>query len=1625
MQDKPALRTIKVPCPTFEFHPGPVFYLGLDTESLGIQADLVVTGIYTGHWDSATSFHFLNLGELEMEKTTVPHSPHFICSGPCVDTEGLLQMKTNRKYGVGTKRTGIQDLSVVIFPEARIVEWTRLLPLSGSNCQMGKMPPSVHPDDVDNSDVPRRPSVQHYINPAKLSASLSILLDRNAPLARLDTKKLLEALKRVQSEKVGAFDDEEDDFTYEATPDGTAPTPVRPGLTRRLSSIRLVNPESGRIKEISVRNRKSSASAIRQEENPSNFDSLEDVGIDDIFRVLKSQVCEPTASLDAAGNVDAVIPKKANVCEAVLRSVFAPKEVGESREEGDGSIEILKEAFDLPESQFDSAERRAKYAARYRRAELKAKFEALNRDKDEMVRPDQFGDLKSYQTWKQQEQGQILDLITALGGEMSPFSGSVQVKKIAAYHLKPPKWIKKLRCSSGQPSFQVYYTVKVLPATSQSPSSGKILDFDGDDATSLLEPAFLSKVIMCKGTADWPGESSWITVNSLQDRILIEFWERKEQTCISLNVAKRRIAHGCTADLSCGLGRKRRRKPKVAPRTGDSFLGQKLINFSYIEGQALIDGRTQGTAPEELENLADERNRDCKSVVQIQFACCCKSDSRDKPPNESLLKPPVDDLGQAYDCLLRVAFHADKAEYKVGEKWEKVLEGFASHYRIRPERSRLSLIGMWADKFEPTYVYLNNVVEEWSPVCTAAREGRLTKSELSLHSGIAGKLAKPAEEALENYQTVFAGNQTSGALSKLLELLGLILCWEPSPNKIVVPLQGWIEDSCEKGLRRKLYCDSNGETQEEVTLENLKETVKLIRSDLREHREVYQSEFPPEIDLICITAPFYYKLVIQYTKSFIDSVIEKTFTAEYGELASELLFLQQDIEEHGIQLAFTDIHHLFEKNITEWLVVMEPRMFDFVMNSCSGENWEPLTKTASASEVNFLYSGSVIDLYWMMTEYVDELTSRLLTLPSGLQYVWHIEAGVCSAVQLYVERLEKLCLRDLPHEEREHPSDEPDQSDSDNEKNFINAPHTPRQCISMTLCVKLNNIYEVIQRQQELESYLDLRLQSFIPGLEESYELQISEDVPAEERFKSINDDLAAKCKVGDKFKDLSKIIHHIYNNVTGSIIERMQDRLRSELHYVLTSVPEGEEYDIVDELELLTSYMDENIIVMNDWLQPVIFKRLLKEIAKALFFCMEEFVLNKGDDPTPITPHQREIIGRSVTELYDYFDGYGEGNGRGLTSAQTHQACARLRKILECWDLSTDKLCCQYWPAWVKFNDDMSREQTSLSDLGDISEDDDDLSSTSSSFMDEPSENDVELHVLDYLLLLKQRRDDEAKELVATQSLIATEKMTQFMFGLPGDEEIIASFNCRDAATKKEGTLHITTKHVAFAEKSVIAGHNRRHFVLSFVRLMSVHSKSDNSVVFVPFNLRPKTFIDLTDPAVVALTLFQQIQGTGIYLEKNMSPAFSSENSLSKIALKEYHCSKKQGIIRQLRGTLKISPTHVTFEPMEILRKERESIDFASICNVAERKGYRANCLVIDLKFGGHVEFIVKARLRCIMNLYNSSCKVIPTGLGRVAPSPNRTSQVVLRTHTIYDAFPILHQHQDHFHYCTSHAMH
>jgi hypothetical protein len=49
---------------------------------------------------------------------------------------------------------------------------------------------------------------------------------------------------------------------------------------------------------------------------------------------------------------------------------------------------------------------------------------------------------------------------------------------------------------------------------------------------------------------------------------------------------------------------------------------------------------------------------------------------------------------------------------------------FGAHYRIRAERGALGIVNVMG------------IVPEWLPVCSAVKDGRLTKNELALHCHI-------------------------------------------------------------------------------------------------------------------------------------------------------------------------------------------------------------------------------------------------------------------------------------------------------------------------------------------------------------------------------------------------------------------------------------------------------------------------------------------------------------------------------------------------------------------------------------------------------------------------------------------------------------------------------------------------------------------------------------------------------------------------------------------------------------------------------------------------------------------------------------------------------------------------
>jgi hypothetical protein len=61
---------------------------------------------------------------------------------------------------------------------------------------------------------------------------------------------------------------------------------------------------------------------------------------------------------------------------------------------------------------------------------------------------------------------------------------------------------------------------------------------------------------------------------------------------------------------------------------------------------------------------------------------------------------------------------------------------FGAHYRIRAERGALGIVNVMVGLFQEDARYCIGIVPEWLPVCSAVKDGRLTKNELALHCHI-------------------------------------------------------------------------------------------------------------------------------------------------------------------------------------------------------------------------------------------------------------------------------------------------------------------------------------------------------------------------------------------------------------------------------------------------------------------------------------------------------------------------------------------------------------------------------------------------------------------------------------------------------------------------------------------------------------------------------------------------------------------------------------------------------------------------------------------------------------------------------------------------------------------------
>ncbi|XP_024528116.1 uncharacterized protein LOC9635747 [Selaginella moellendorffii] len=1187
----------------------------------------------------------------------------------------------------------------------------------------------------------------------------------------------------------------------------------------------------------------------------------------------------------------------AYLCEAVLRSVFAVSSPARSLDDRLADAETVTGAFStIDRAMLHSVKLRAQKAAQYRRAELSLWLDALQNNQLQSVNLDQFEDPQIYERWKQQQMQEVSTLIAKLG-ERPSFSGFVQVDVVSVDNLKPLEvgCVSPLSCSrEALKQLHVYSSVTVLPMRSGSEKFGT------GDLGKEPTPAFLTDVVPSTGNAEWQAASPWIRVSSVQDKVLIEVWDRQIGGSSFRASGKSKLKKVLRSRSSS-------RSLKVAPWNQDPFLGQVIVSFSNIESQALSQGVMQGKTPLMSYMLADEKGRQKTSGIQLRFSCSCERFYRDAPSNKLLLRPPVPDVEKAFDALVSMAYKPQKkGNVDVAAQWHGIVAGFGFHYRIRKQRCSLGIVMVLARNFHINVHILSSIVEEWLPVCDSARGGQLTKDELGLHTAVVSMLVKPAIDAIENFQTVFAQNQPSGALSCLLKLLGLVLRWDPDPKEILIPLKSWIKNSCEKRFYHHLFGGiSSTQQPTEISLQHLSNVIKLVHGDVTELRTSFKDTFPEAVSLTAVAVPVYYKLVSAYVINCIRVAQVKMFTKDCESLIMEMLSFHKDIELAGEKCELLDLHGIFGDHINQLISTARTRMVDWVSSSITAEKWEPLSAQSGA-----LFSFSVVDLYFMLGEVMDEMMTRLATLPFGNFYFKNVEDAICTAVRTYVELLEKLCLRDLP------------------EETTAEGISSSELSISKALCVKLNNMNAVMEQHQDLERRL-METQRNSNGREP---LETDADANNLSLFKILERHGSVKDGLNPKFEEIQRFTEQTIDNVVGSVVELLQVRIGRDLHLIFdeAAISDGETLD--QNLQPLTGHLDQHLMVMNDSSHPVVFQKLITEICKALVFCLEEFALNRDEDPNPMTPKQRRLLEESLSFFYDYF----YGDGQGLDGGQMDTITARLRQILACWDLDTRELCSLYWRAWDQFNTQEENRQP------------------------EVDGNSGTLHILDYLWLLKQRTDDEAHEIVEQQNFIANKRMMQFMFGLPKEEELVASYSCRNPQ-KVRGTLYVTPKHICFADTKMTLADSRNLYVVPIDRMMRIELSGKRSIVLIPFHQRPLEFSKLSDRDAVCKTIFDQVVGTGSHLEKCMSPIWSEKGrhaplKSSNSAVKVFKCWR-QGMLHKYSGTLLVTTAYILFTQDD--KQKVIQMDHTSISKIhASRRGLRPSGVVIELKSGEDCEF-------------------------------------------------------------------
>lgn len=684
--------------------------------------------------------------------------------------------------------------------------------------------------------------------------------------------------------------------------------------------------------------------------------------------------------------------------------------------------------------------------------------------------------------------------------------------------------------------------------------------------------------------------------------------------------------------------------------------------------------------------------------------------------------PPLADVEAGYDALVHVAYgmHLEE-ELELEATWQNILSCYESYYRLRRETCCLVVLKHMATLFQPNLEYLRIMARELQPICKFAKDGKLSRSEYSLLAQTIALMIKPSIDAIEDFQSIFALNQPKGAVSKLIELLSLLLCWDPNPKEANACIKRWVKVSCVQRFNKHLTENSS---EGEITSRTFSIAISLLQKDLRTLYTCFKDEFPEELGLFQTCAFEYYLLVSQYIIGIVGSV--KISSTDFEDLTRELSLLHQELERSKVKMDLLDLHGLLRDHILELIAAVKPRMIDWIISSLSDEKWEPISPQTDA-----FFSFSVVDLYFMINGVVENLTTRLSYFPFGKLYYFNLEESICSAVETYLQIIEKLCLQELP--------------DRFNEEHhflthFKSIQSAKSVCISKTLCVKLNNLHAVLQQQMTLEATLTKRWENYVQTSSdhpETEDLQNALQINGRAVEKINVEDPVGEKRVGQLFEKLHGLVKRSLSNVTGLIVESMQNELTKRLQKLMEmcSSTGGQKFLVMEDLELLTTYLDDHLKVLNEWLSPEVFRFLLLEIAGALLFCMEEFALNRDEDPNPMTSQQRDWLEQTLNLFYNYF----YGDGVGVSKSEMDRISGRLRKILQCSDLHTHELCALYWRAWDRFN-----EETVVSP----------------SFCTRSEE--VHLHVLDFLLLLQQRDDDEARIVVTNQKLLAKNKMMQ-----------------------------------------------------------------------------------------------------------------------------------------------------------------------------------------------------------------------------------------------------------------------